>query len=62
MAQEKQSSQAANERRSLTMKKRNIYLNQSQELLSLFEDAGNNSRSHVCSNGLRQKGPYCYVL
>jgi len=26
------------------MKKRNIYLNQSQELLSLFEDAGNNSK------------------
>ena len=26
------------------MKNRNIYLNQSQELLSLFEDAGNNSR------------------
>lgn len=26
------------------MRKRNIYLNQSQELLSLFEDAGNNSK------------------
>jgi len=26
------------------MEKRNIYLNQSQELLSLFEDAGNNSK------------------
>jgi hypothetical protein len=26
------------------MKKRSIYLDQSQELLSLFEDAGNNSK------------------
>ncbi len=26
------------------MRKRNIYLNQSQELLNLFEDAGNNSK------------------
>ena len=26
------------------MKNRNIYLNQSQELLNLFEDAGNNSQ------------------
>ena len=26
------------------MEKKNIYLNQSQELLSLFEDAGNNTK------------------
>ena len=26
------------------MKKKNIYINQSQELLSLFEEAGNNEK------------------
>jgi len=32
------------QRRSFTMKKRNIYLNRSQELLGLFEQAGNNAK------------------
>jgi transposase len=33
-----------NQRRSFTMKKRTIYANQSQELLSLFEEAGNGAK------------------
>jgi len=32
------------ERRSFTMKKKNIYVNQSQELLTLFEEAGNSAK------------------
>jgi transposase len=35
---------AAKQRRSFTMKKKNIYVNQSQELLSLFEEAGNGAK------------------
>ena len=35
---------AANERGSFTMKKKNIYTNQSQELLTLFEEAGNGAK------------------
>jgi hypothetical protein len=35
---------AAKHERSSTMKKRNIYQNRSQELLSLFEQAGNSSK------------------
>ena len=35
---------AANERRSFTMKRKNIYTNQSQELLTLFEEAGNGAK------------------
>jgi hypothetical protein len=40
------------------MKKRNIYQNQSQELLSLFEERESDVRSH----GLCQKGPFSNVL
>jgi transposase len=35
---------AAKQRRSFTMKKKNIYVNQSQELLTLFEEAGNGAK------------------
>ncbi len=44
------------------MKKKNIYINQSQELLSMFEEAGNNEKIMCVPIDYAKKGSYCDVL